>query len=304
MRPPNWLWIGGLLTGLFAIHLLVDVLFCPIGTSSTDVGQLSLVFAVGTMGITFGQPGLLSACAVFAPARWTVRLFVSWALAVLLIYATLWGVSRNFQHHRIDIASAQGLLGLTLGMLFSQVPMWAMFRIRRWRVLLPQTPESMAAGDIRYSMRGMMAAVTGLCVLAAMGQACSRFVAWPASPYDWSSGVSEVFVIALLSSGLSVPVIPLIGLVLAPSRRNLAFTVVTVAIIEAVMLGIETRSSGNRLTTNDVVTTTSFLSGLYLSAVFSLLVVRACGFRLVRRSAVLNGANEPVASASIVASIG
>ena len=306
VSKPNWLWIGGLLTGLFAIHAAVGAFLCPIGNSFNPIhgiNGIKLMLFIGTMGITLGQPSLLAIAAVFAPVRWAVRFTISCALVVLLAYATLWGIANNVANHRVSSGDVIVLLGLALGFLFSQIPLWAVRRFGHWRIVLPHSTTSSQSPSMSVSLRGLMLAVTVACVLAAIGQYTMRLVVWSEWTSIWPSVPTETIVMASLSMGDSLTIIPLIGMVLAVGglRWYCLASLAAVMVAEAILLTSLLYFGRERLTTELVSVTTSLLAGAYFSGFISLLVVRACGFRLVREPATGKLANEHIVPTTNVA---
>jgi len=300
---PNWLWIGGLLTGLFAMHLAVDAFLWPICIPPGPIQGLELMLFFGTMGITLVQPSLMAIAAVFAPARWTVRFTVSSALVVLLGYATLWGVAYNY--HRIQSYEAIVLFGWSLGFLLFQIPLWVFRWFGRWRIVLPHSVMPAQAPRMGVSLRGMMLAVTVACVLAAIGRYSMRPVVWSEATNNWLGVATETMAVATLSTSGCLTIIPFIGMVLAVSDRRWYRLASFVGGMTAEAIWLAAVSYNNRSvpTTEDILASTSLLAGGYFSALISLLVVRACGFRLVREPVTRQLTNEHAAPAIIVASV-
>ena len=299
---PNWLWIGGLLTGLFAIHAAVCAFLSPIGGLSNDIHGIKLMLFIGSMGITIGQPSLLAICAIFAPTRWTTRFIVSGAIVVLLESATLWGVVSGFADHRVQLELVTALFGLALGFLVAQLPYWAIRRIGHWRIVLPNFPTFSKSPGKGVSLRGMMLAVTIFCVLAAISQYSMHLVVW--KTFTLSRRATETILVAFLSAAGSLPMMPFVGMVLAVDgwRKYRVASFIGVMVAEAILLVFVAFIRRPGITMEDVLIGTSLLVGGYGSGLITLLVVRACGFRLVREPVEQQAIDDATASAAMIVS--
>ena len=148
----------------------------------------------------------------------------------------------------------------------------------------------------------MMLAVTVLCVLAAIGQYTLRLLIGTEPRYDVSHQVNEAVILTFLSTSVSLAIIPFVGMVLAVSGRRWYCLASFVAVMaaEAIILASVAYLRRPGIRTDLEWGLTFLLMGSYCSALFSLLVVRACGFRLVREPVKKQAIDEPTGSAVMI----
>ncbi len=268
-RTAVWIVLGLLV----AAHVMFAVSFNPTGTSQDLIdttAKLALALACG--GVIISQPALAAAVAVLWPAHWVLRLLAGLGLLLVMVFATLLGEAQNSS---VEFSSA---VLPVFEFLFLVALLWPLAWLRGWRM------EARGDGDgqppRQLSVRGLLIVMAIAGSIFAMG----RFVLSPIFfVADLEEELAWAAVTGLLLAGLLLPMVPLLPLLLSDGNRRwpLIATVVTVA---ATFLFVLTAMMGQPLDRDAVMLIACAGLAAYASVTLSLLVVRWCGFRLVRES--------------------
>src|SRR6185437_3871909 len=242
-------------------------------------------FLLPAIGFSVAWPALLAVWAVFGPQRAAVRLPLTLCLAVAVNLAELYGLHRNTGE------SGPLLLIINAAWLFAfgvlQAPLWLIRAVRRWRLELAEngaadaeTGRLATKSSSQFSLRAMLGWTLAVALLLAG-------LRWLAPGVDLEAedslmALSEAGMIGLMVALGGSPVIALAWIVLADGRRLALRIVLSLLVLLGLAgAGFFFRSIGNGLSVGDMLT---FEAGAMFNGLVSFAVVRACGYRLRRRS--------------------
>jgi hypothetical protein len=264
------------LASLVAVHLIVDALIAFVMPSNrSDDFTIGLIF-----GTLFAQISLSSVWAAMGPERLVWRLPVTAFLGTLSCFAFLWGLLGD------DVAEALpitvGICGMMLVQsLLIQSPLWLARLILGWRIgIRSQASHVPAANETQFGIRQLFVWTTIAAILLAIGRLMFR---------DQSlDGTAELWHICLIFGLLAafnlLYVLPLAWAALVQNRiwLWLPLSVVCVGIVTTVEPTVFTMVTREPDPENIFV----WINGIQVAWILaSLLVVRLCGYRLVRHTA-------------------
>lgn len=272
-----------------AISLLVvaHLLLAPLGLAADRNSPAHLV----VLGALIAQPALLGFWAVLAPQAF-VRRFSQAMTGLAFVYLTF------------DFASVQSLRGWEApggimqpvawftSFFACQLPLW-LLRVRfRWQLWPPAAVANGSESQAnRFSLRGLLVATA---VVAAMFAA----LRW-LQPTGTDLNHAGMHLLMHLAIGglMSLPgllVLAVGWIVLTPSRRIWRWSIGIVSACSVVGAAIAVALKGS---SGEVWELILLLAGTLSCATGTLLVVRLCGYRLVRRNS--GGEREPTPSLGV-----
>ncbi len=286
-----------LLSLLVAAHVSVDMLLNPIG-ASVDMRTVEwpLIAGFAIIGAMLSQPALLAVVAVLWPAQWAMRLLASLGLLVLMLYAMLLG-GVSISADDLSAVFGPGLLFVIFALV-----LWAMSRLRGWRMVVWTSGAARSAGR-QFSVRALLVVIAIAGVLFALGRLIMPATVRLDAAIDWSKrlidgvGFALIFAAPLLS--LMLPALPL-ALAIGSRWRCLLATVLAAVAMPLGVLFVTVVLMGEKLDAVTVLSVCCPAVGAYGSIILSLFVLRWCGFRLLRGpkalGSVLSGqVDRPVA---------
>lgn len=275
-------WQHAFLLGLLLALQLVGAVLAPWGVAEADPFWDFLCGAA--IGATLAPPALLALWAVFGPGRTAVRLpLLAW-LAGTYYVALLYGEcqSNGGPDDYTYIGEAPWFAAFVMVLL----PLWLLRAVRRWRLMIlgdqPEmfrpTPVGEPSGS-QFTVRTLM----GWTLATAVLLAATRSLIAEATN-ERRGLLDDAWNIALTGSLISLAglsVVSLAWILLANGRRPLLRTVLTALLLAGsvggILLSVHINSSGA-----DWKRLVSYLSGMLVNGVGTLVVLRACGYRLVR----------------------
>jgi hypothetical protein len=268
------------LLGLFAVHAAVDAFLSPIGGGVGQIDVWALV-RVAAMGVVVVQPVLLAIGAVLWPTRAAIRIPVTLTATVLLAYANFFGIARNAGSRTATDVNVLAMMLIEYSMFVGLLLI--ITRLRHWQAL-PEAAESRFA-DKQFSLYGLAGGVTTASLVFGLGNWVLPLVAWPSTWALWHTHLVQAFRVAMVLAVPCLPIIPCTLAVLAPTRssRQIFWALGSVTAASAIFASMVISFAPQPATGQDVAIFCSVLLGVYVSAVFSLFVVRLCGLRLMRR---------------------
>jgi hypothetical protein len=228
------------------------------------------------MGASVAPAALLAIAAVIAPVRVTVRVPATIVLTVLLAYAMALGVFRNAP----DAIDQSAILPFLYFVFL--VPTVIVARLRRWRVVRDSPPSS--APREQYSLLGLFTVITTAGLTLAAGRWVLFVGEWPDAPAEWSGLALRTGVASLIVGAGCLPALACTAFLLTPGRRWRLFAAWCLGAVVGLTLlyvAMERMEPGSGTLENFAVLASVF-AGAHTSVFLSLLVVRFCGFRLLR----------------------
>lgn len=270
---------------LLLLQLFVGVL-TPLGIS---LGTWWDYVHAAIMGATLAPPTLLALWAVFGPQRLAVRLPLSLWLTTVCYLAVAYGEKRN---------NGQATTGLDFGsawllaFVITQLPLWLLRAVRRWRLTAAVAGAEAAALDAHerggtkslQTSQFTLRALLGWMLAAATSLAALRCLS-PATDFDLNelpSLLSEAGFIGPMVALAGLPIVPLAWIILADGRRLILRTVLCLLTLVGMAIGLgvfwhlEDAETARWLAVIE--------AGALLDGLVALGVVRACGYRLRRRA--------------------
>ncbi len=279
---------------LLVMHLglwaFVLVALNPIGTPAGKSMLLSACVNYTWIGAIFAMPSLFAVWAALAQQPLTMRLPRAMGCAALLGLMGTWGASRNIPEGKPEIDFLLMILSITC------VQAMALALLRRrfgWQVRVKGDVEGDDGSPDRaqFSIGQMLVWTTATAALLALASCIVsdwRAVGETLRQANWLAATIGVLVLSALSLPL---VIPSVGLVLGVGRRRrfAVWLLVMVVLMEmATCLLIFSIGLASGATSSDALFASLMVilipAGFLVALLGSLLVVRLCGFRLVRRS--------------------
>jgi len=267
-----------------AIVLLAQALACvflsPFGARPPSGALVALFVMYSGAGIVLAQPMLLAIGAVFGPGRWLVRFPCGLAtIAILALLVNLGGTS-------LGVSSNLAVVGafFVVPFLFLQPPLFALRWWRRWRIALHDKAPAAGARRMQFSLRWLLAVATGVCVVLAVARWTYVPGSWPSRAPDWWSLVEDVCLVALVIGGLSLAALPLVGAAMGTVRRGGSLGLAAIGLVAAAGFLYWLMDPADRDT--PWLITCSLPAG-WVWILLNLLVLRWCGFRLVRETKAL-----------------
>jgi hypothetical protein len=231
--------------------------------------------------------------AILWPVRPALRVPVTLTATVLLADASMIGLSRG--GHGLQVRGSE-ITMMVLHYLFFSIVGAIVVRLRRWR-LVPAAPAVRYAGT-QFGLYGLLGVITLTGLMLGIGHWVQPWVAWPDSWRGWKSGVDLSAGIALIATGLCLPMIFWLPAALAPRirGRHLGWALASVAIVAAILFALLVTWVPVYDRNQQFVRWSFLLAGGYGSMIGSLFVVRLCGIRLVRAGRGLEGSPNEAAS--------
>ncbi|MGD9724612.1 MAG: hypothetical protein AB7O59_25055 [Pirellulales bacterium] len=257
-----------------AAHAANDLISNPIGNSvRPSDGFVWLGLNLARIGVIMSQPLLLALFAVLWPAPRPLRQTVSLALLVLFLFSALHAEAGPV---RIDLSTALFLAALYVVVLVicQGIVSW-----RRWRIATPWPP-TRSLGDERFTLRGLLVAITLSCLLLALGRGLFSGVEWALR--DWMATLRELAMIMLFYATMLLPAVFLVSLVLGtgPRKRVASWFAISTSSAGLGMLMLVVYTGSNEPWWEAALQLGAVMAGAYISVLVTLLVLRSCGFRL------------------------
>ena len=282
------------LRGIFVAVLVVlwaygSVALNPMGTPAEGSTILTALGPFVWIGAFCALPCLLAIWAALAKQRLTVRLPRVAGVAALMGLMATWGQIRNTQERDVDIDFVLLVLSVTCLQAIALVPLRRRYG---WHVITEVTDSS--SGQFQYRLSRLLVWTTAVAVLfglaswivADWGRVFESF-----RNADWLGATIGVLIFAVLTLPL---VIPSVALILGDRRRRWYgfWLSVTAALMTTglYLLFVGTgRAAGAAY--SDVLfyslAVVPMLLGFLSGLLGNLLVMRICGFRLVRRRKIV-----------------
>jgi hypothetical protein len=276
-RQASWRLAALGLVTLYALEIFF-ALFWMSPLNSADSWDLRWYVRAAGAGAVLSLPVLLATAGVLASGRVGVRLLVSASFAVLSIYAMIVGSGWNDASGYRAMQSHE-IISFAISFLASSMPAFAVKWSRRWTIV-PEAPKGQLP-QRQYSVAGIMLATACVATVIGLGRWVLPLGRWQGSADPWANLLLSVIVGGVIAWSC-LPILPLTALVLGVGRR-LYLLVATPAIVGIVYFGLYVvMHQVNAL--RGIQYFSALISGAYVSAFAYLLVIRACGFRLVRRA--------------------
>ena len=275
---------------LAAVYMAALVLLAPrldlIGDDSL-AADVQLVAA----GLVFAPPALLALWAMLGRQRAAVRLpLAGWMFAALFL-AAAYGEIRNYGHGYSGFVLLAGVawLAASVGLLLSVRLLRA---VRGWRLerAADSRPEPTTTGDGRtqqrqFTLRTLLAWTFAIALLCAGARRLAPYSAYDldASPIDLMAAESlEGAIIGLLVALAGLPVLSVAFILLADGRRLVLRTILAVITVAGIAAA---KTIFERMNDDEMMGRLVLMceAGVVAAAFFAVSIMRACGFRLVRR---------------------
>ncbi|HWB13878.1 MAG TPA: hypothetical protein VG826_31920 [Pirellulales bacterium] len=273
-RIQIWVLIGALV----AIHLTMALLLNPSGLAASS-GPIETRATLACIGVLIAQPALLSIWAALGPQTSLRRWVQVLALLACLTLANEFAQVNNAQRAG-EAGEIMQPLQWGAAVLVCLLPLWVLRRKLRWRIRPPAgLSRQVDDGEHQFSMRGLLTAMAALAAfLAALRwlHPMSNLTAWPEHLLRYFA----------LGATMAVPgmlVILIFWLLVAdgPSTRwrwsFALFGLVVLVTVAAAVAGFGSPGEVGELI--------FVVLGIMLCAAGTSLVVRMCGYRLVRTAA-------------------
>ena len=264
-----------LIATLVAIHLTMALLLNPFGLPSNN-GPLGTRAILASIGALVAQPALLAIWAALGPQafwrRWSLTLAVLGCLALANQFAEV----NNGRQADQPGQTMQPVIWL-VAFLACQVVLWAPRRKFRWRIRSPgDAADHFGDRGHQFSMRGLLAAMAWLAIfLAALRwiQPTSSFAEWPL----------HLLRVVAMGATMALPgtlAILVVWLVLMEgTRRRWRWWIAIFGLIVLTAVAAAVAHFGSPGEVGELV---FVLLGTIFCAGGSALIVRLCGYRLVR----------------------
>ena len=272
-RSTPWHWV---VLGLLVIaHGILGVYFTPIGANVEE--QNSLIGGV-MMGVLGSQPILFAIWAAFAPQRFYHRFFWSLLLCTLVSFAEELGTLR---HSGVRLGFTM-VSELTLFMVATGI-LLLVRRLTRWQ--MKQSIESNLATDYQAYQFGIKHLIILTTIVAVVLGLFRTLLTFNGNITLFPS-VAQFISFASLIVALLYPVIVIPWCTLAYRGKIfylLLFAIITWAILDLPLILVVESQIWEGAMTGEIIEGTLVLQlGAGLSAIVTTLVIRLCGFRLVR----------------------
>jgi hypothetical protein len=284
-RTAHWRLAALALATLYGLEIAY-ALFWMWPLDPPDSWDVQSLVSTAAAGAVLSLPVVLVTAGVVAPGRIGTRFVVSSSLAVLSGYAIIVGSRRS------EGAGSSGFAATVVATyLVFLLPVIVIKRLRRW-MIVPAAPK----GTLRqrqYGVPGLMLATACAATVAGLGRWVLPLASWPGTDGPWGSLAMEMSILSCTIAWTCLPVIPFTPLMLGVERRaNLL--VVSLAVVAVAFGGLYFILMQVN-DTRHIHAYIMLLCGAYISTLLYLLVIRACGFRLVRAGQA-NGVQERVAA--------
>jgi hypothetical protein len=262
---------------LLLMHVSLAVLLTPIGLPAPNDHSAAHRVGLMVIGALVAQPGLLAICAALGPQAFVRRILQALA-ALVCVYL---GVDFAAVQNSGDMSEPGAIMrpfSWFISFVAVQLPLWLLRARFHWQVWPPAT---LAVGaeqhGNQFSVRGLLTAIA----LVAATFAALRWL-HPASG-DISNVGTHLLRFAAIGGVmclLGLLAIAVCWLVLVPGRRRLRWTL---GIASACSLAGVADAVALYGSPGEVWELVFALLGTLLCATGSLLVIRLCGYRLLRR---------------------
>ena len=279
---------------LFAVHLGVDLTLSPFHLPKYN-GNVSSIISAAAIGTLIAQPALLALWAGLASQAFSRRFKQSLILLALAYLAVDFAAVHNSDQTGQGGEALMPLAWL-IGFAVCQLPLWLLRKRFAWQIEPPVgVARPSGIGDNQFSVRGLLAAVSAVALFFA---AVRLLHPQPDSDPD---RITFLVIYAAMGASLAVPGIAVLltaWLVLASGPRNRwkwALGVVGGCAVAATATAVYFFGSQG-----EVGEFLAVLAGTLLSAGGSVMVLRLCGYRLVRAGGAQPPALGSSASPSLV----
>lgn len=263
---------------LLAVHWLMALLFNPLGLFAGS-GPLQTHATFAGIGALVGQPALLALWAALG-TRASLRRW-SQALAVLACLTLAHQAAEGLNAGRVrEAGEAAEPVMWFVAFLVCQLPLWLLRRRFAWRI---EPPAVFARGhcerENQFSLRGLLSAMAALAAYLAA-------LRWPhltTGTTQWSEHLLRFAAVGVMMGLSGMLAIVVCWLVLSQGPRNRwRRAIAIVGLLATVGAAAAVARFGSPCEVSELIFA---ILGTLSCAVGSLLVLRLCGYRLVRRSA-------------------
>ncbi len=269
-RRRVWVTLGGLLV----VQGLVCVFLWPNDTPAARGVVAWLRYA--SIGTILSQPMLWAIVTAFGPGRWLVRFPAGLLIVSMLGFLATYGAARRGDHESIFFAIAF----FVLPFLVLQVPLTVLRQLSEWRIVWTGERHVGTARRTQFSLRWLLAIITGVALVLAIGRGASA-ANWPSgSVTEWFMLLLDISIVAVVVSGASVGATPLVVTALGTARRGYGLFTALAGLLGSAWLlyWLMPRDPDTLLMVAFMLPTA------WLWIFFNLWVLRWCGFRLVRET--------------------
>lgn len=259
------MWMGLLWFGLMGLY--------PV--SIMDSGYWYLVF----LGAWIAQACLPAALATLAQQPWSLCLPGALGWTTILMVATGWANSRS-----TNPAVTTFVLGVPVIFLITLAPLTLLHWFFRWRIVVPEEPRPADPRAAQFSLRQLLLWMGATAVLLAWAKCVLPDGKTLQEEWD-GARIGGTLLIGAIVGGIHLPIlIPSVGLVLARTNRiRFALSaLVGISLSILVLVGFLSRHGPIRWR-ESIVIFAWFESGFLGVFVGTLLILRFCGYRLLRR---------------------
>jgi len=272
-RARRLILFGLLLAVQFAAAVLV-----PLDTDNSDAFWTD--FSIAGLGASLAWPPILAVWAVFGSQRAVVRLPWTFWLAAALNLAGLFGLNQSAGDSHAQLLIINGAWFVAFAAF--QPPLWLIRAVRRWRLEGALGEAAAGTADTKatfqFSLRGLLGWTLGVALLLAALRWLAPTVALDAEQIFQLA--PEAALVGLMVTLGGLPAVALAWIVLADGRRPILRIVLSLLIVSGVGACGLVRVNGESPIREIVL----LEGGAMLNALLGLGVLRACGFRLRRRS--------------------
>jgi len=264
------------------IYVAFNLLLSATGEEASDSKWVTY-WGVFRLGFPIGIPAIIAVWAVFGSQRFAVRFWGALLLSVLVVLTYLWGSVHNSRYitHWDDVF---GLLLTATILCLTLQSVWWWFRARRgWQIVAPlewhATMPSNRQGWSRYVLLAWAGVLSVVMIAFWLLPIRPNF---PDREHDLLQWLGDVVAMIITLTMASLSLVPIMGLILAGSRRK-RFVLSTGLLLAIAAAGnaVISWEDGDQFGENFFVLC-SVASGPLVCAAIPLVLMRLCGLRLYR----------------------
>lgn len=272
-------WQLALFSLLTLVFATFNIFASPLHGGSPN-GAIAHLWGGLRLGILFGQPAVLGFWSVFGPQRFAIRatgaFFLATLFAYCLLFSEVWWTGYVNLHGLLQTPIMAFVL-----LVSAQAPFAILRRMRSWRLLWLGDMNAQRGSDRRFGL---------VLLFAWMSLAAVVFALWRVLPVNDQFGIGAMgwqwLISPLLFAVMSLPAIPLAGLVLSTGRR-IGFGIALVAmflacplLVAAVVVVVE-GGPGSDLTNLGPILS-GMEMGVLCASLLPFALARLAGWRLIR----------------------
>lgn len=261
---------------LITLHVAAALLLTPFGLSANDhtLSQRAWLMAIGVL---ISQPALAALWAALAPQAFARRWAQALVMLALVDLASDFASLQNASHVSDAGDIAYSLLWL-VAFLLSQLPLLPLRRRYRWRIESPVTlQQRTAVDDKQFSLSTLLATTAGMAAFLAV----LRWLHPASGESEWAFHLVRYVTMGAMTALPGMLVLIVGWLMLTPEfRSSWRWSIAVLGSCAMVAAASAVAAFGSPGEVGELV---FILLGTLLSSAASLLVVRFCGYRLVRK---------------------